>query len=195
MGFLDIFRSSTSSNGNGTKASIAIVDGDALVSERGDRGRTRPTDQLIALNWLADFASKEKISVTAVFCGRPLREVDKGGDFRGIKVHFADEPSKAIDTMLKLLRSTGPRRSIVVTSDTELRDRVLSAGADTMQPSTVRRAAESTLSRSLSGAQRRKRRPRRGGGDGGGGGRSQKPAASREDSSRESRILDFIDPI
>ena len=158
MGFLSLFTSSQRTNGDRT-TNCTLVDGDSLLDERSNGSKSRPGDQVMALKWLSDLSKKEGLKLSVVFGGSPLREVSDGGDYRGVDVHFFNDAAERQTLILKLVKSSGAAGSVVVTADEDLRKRVVSAGSGSMRPSTLKKAGESSLGRSL--RRRRSSRPGR----------------------------------
>ena len=68
-----------------------VVDGARLVDEKTGR-RMAPRDQVQMLNALSRVAKQEGLEIQAVFeSDRPLREVEHGGEFNGVKVFYAPD--------------------------------------------------------------------------------------------------------
>lgn len=189
MGFLSLFTKSTKTNGNHS-ATHALIDGDSLVDERSKSAKSRPGDQVTALKWLSELSNKEGLKMAAVFGGSRLREVAEDDDYKGIHVQFSKDGSERHDILLRLVKTHGVGQSVVVTADEKLRERVLSMGAASMRPSTLKKAGEASLGRpikkrrsSRNSRPSRSRRPQR----------KEKPA---QNTSREDKeILEYIDPL
>lgn len=203
MGFLNLFTNLQKRSRNQSRTR-ALVDGDSLLDERGNGSRSRPGDQIMALKWLAELSNKEGLDISAVFAGTRLREVSEYDDYRGVDVRFSKDDAERQSLLVKLVKSNGAARSVVVTADEKLRTRIVSMGADSMRPSTLKKAGEASLGRSLRNRRSgrsgrsdrgerserpdrppRSRRPRR-------PNREPAPAAISEE---DREILEFIDPL
>ncbi|MFH0879852.1 MAG: NYN domain-containing protein [Lentisphaerota bacterium] len=154
MSFIDKIRSMFSSEGGGESRSakrLYLMDAAKILDDKA--GRIGPREQLQVLQQLSRFASQEKVRITAVFEGRPLREVENGGEFSGITVYFAEQSSAVQEQIVRLFKKESPRAVVVVTSDAQLEKTVADQGGATLRVSTFRKAMGSN-----------------GGGNGGGGG-------------------------
>lgn len=113
-----------------------VVDGARLVDEKTGR-RMAPRDQVQMLNALARVAKQENLDVQAVFeSDRPLREVEDGGVFNGITVHFAPDTDELVAKALKLCRGGG----VLVSSGVTMESRATEAGITVLSSSTFRKA-------------------------------------------------------
>jgi predicted RNA-binding protein with PIN domain len=160
MGLSDLFRSMFAKKSNGHATTFALVDGDSAASPGRDRGRTSAGQQIAALQWMGDLAQREGLALTAVFGGIPLREVQNGGQYRGITVHFAADEEKSEELLNALAKEKrGSHSVVVITSDKGVRDRFAHIGVETMSISTLRKAVDAGGGRSG----RNGGRPQRGG--------------------------------
>ena len=163
MSFMDTIKSLFSPAGaparRGTRT--YVVDGARLVDEKTGR-RMAPREQVQMLNTLARVAKQENLEIQAVFeSDRPLREVEDGGEFNGITVHFAPDTEELVAKALKLCRGGG----VLVSSGVTMESRATEAGITVLSSSTFRKAF---LQGGLPGGDRGDRGDR---GNGGGGDR------------------------
>ncbi len=136
-----------------------VVDGARLVDEKTGR-RMAPRDQVQMLNALARVAKQEGLEIQAVFeSDRPLREVEHGGEFNGVKVFFAPDNEQLVAMALKLCKSTG---GALVSSGVTMESRATEAGISVLCSSTFRKAF---LQGGLPGGERGDRGGDRGGRD------------------------------
>jgi hypothetical protein len=143
-----------------------VVDGARLVDEKTGR-RMAPRDQVQMLNALARVAKQENLEIQAVFeSDRPLREVEDGGEFNGVKVYFAPDNEQLVALALKLCRKGN---CTLVSSGVTMESRATEAGLQVLCSSTFRKAF---LQGGMPGGERGDRGDRgdRGGDRGGNGG-------------------------
>lgn len=167
MGLLGKVQTFFATTGTSNTSSRVVVDAGALAAGRG-RGRPRPGDQIATLKRLAEFSRKEGIDVTAVFEGRRLREISEDDRYAGIPVLFVNGEGTLEDTLLQTARQQGG--ALIVTGTTELREKMMAAGFDCLQATTLRKAIDSALGVGPRGG---------GGGSGGGSGSSSSRGGSR----------------
>ncbi len=165
MGFMNTIKSlfSPASGSSGRGSRTYVVDGARLVDEKTGR-RMAPRDQVQMLNSLARVAKQENFEIIAVFeSDRSLREVEDGGEFNGIRVHFAPDTDQLVAKALKLCRGGG----VLVSSGVTMESRATEAGITVVGSSTFRKAF---LQGGLPGGGDRGDRGERGdrGGNGGG---------------------------
>ena len=135
----DVVKSWFSGSGTGR---LYIIDGAQLVGS-GSSDRLSPRDNVHVLQMLSRYAQKEAISIQVAFEGRPLREVAHGGEYGGVTVFFADKQAALQDMILDLVRSGARRQKVVlVTAQRQIEEKAVSAGAQTLRPSTLRKAME-----------------------------------------------------
>ena len=157
---------------------IYVVDGARLVDEKTGR-RMAPREQIQMLNALARVAKQENLEIQVVFeSERPLREVDNGGEFNGLKVYFEADTEQLVATALKLCRKHG---GMLVSSGVTMESRATEAGIPVLCSSTFRKAF---LQGGMPGGERGERGDRGGderrngrdrGGDRGGNGGGNRP--------------------
>jgi hypothetical protein len=177
MGLSDLFRSLFARKSNGTATTFALIDGDSAASPGRDRGRTSAGQQIAALQWMGDLAQREGLALTAVFGGAPLREVQNGGQYRGITVHFAPDEEKSEELLNSIAKEKrGSHSVVVITADKGVRDRFAHIGVSTMSISTLRKAVDAGGGRSGRGG-----RPQRN------GHRERGPGQDRGDSRGQDR--------
>jgi hypothetical protein len=114
-----------------------VVDGARLVDEKTGR-RMAPREQVQLLNSLAKVAKQEGLNIQVMFeSDRPLREVENGGEFNGLKVFFAPDTEQLVAQALKLCRKGG---NVLVSSGVTLESRATEAGITVLSSSTFRKA-------------------------------------------------------
>ena len=114
-----------------------VVDGARLVDEKTGR-RMAPREQVQMLNSLARVAKQEGLEIQVVFeSDRPLREVEHGGEFNGLKVYFAPDNEQLVALALKLCRSGN---CTLVSSGVTMESRATEAGIPVLCSSTFRKA-------------------------------------------------------
>lgn len=178
--------------GGGGPTGVYLVDAAGLSSQSGDR--MGPRDQVQLLDRLARFAKHERVHICAVLDGKPLREVDDGGEYKDVRVYFTKKEMSSSDLMLKLLKGRMRNATaLVITADTAVEEQARNMGKSVMRGATLRRAMEAAGGPAAGGdrggegrssSQRRRggRRSRRKGGRGGDGeGRSPRGAPSGSD--------------
>lgn len=160
MGFMDAIKSLFTSNGSARQnTKVYIVDVARIPDEKTGR-RLSPRDQLQMLNALARVAKQEEFEIHALIeSERPLREVDSGGAYNGVTVHFAADTDELVTQALKLGKSTG---GALVSSGPTMESRGQEAGLAVISSSTFRKAF---LPGNLLGGGERGGRSRRGGRD------------------------------
>ena len=116
---------------------IYVVDGARLVDEKTGR-RMAPREQIQMLNALARVAKQEALEIQVVFeSDRPLREVENGGEFNGLKVYFEADTEQLVATALKLCRQNN---GMLVSSGVTMESRATEAGIPVLCSSTFRKA-------------------------------------------------------
>jgi hypothetical protein len=190
MSFIKMIKSCFSSTG-GSSNRAYVVDAARLVDEKTGR-RMAPRDQVQMLNALARVSKQEGLVIQAVIeSDRPLREVEHGAEFNGVKVFYAPDTEQLVALALKLCRKSG---GALVSSGVTMESRATEAGIPVLCSSTFRKAfLQGGMSGGDRGGERRRGggRDRRGGrgdrgdrgdrgGRGGRGGRDRK-GSSRDD--------------
>ena len=138
MSFMDTIKSLfTPADGPARRGTRTyVVDGARLVDEKTGR-RMAPREQVQMLNALARVAKQENLEIQAVFeSDRPLREVEDGGEFSGITVHFAPDTEQLVAKAMKLCRGGG----VLVSSGVTMESRATEAGITVLSSSTFRKA-------------------------------------------------------
>ena len=139
MGFMDAIKSLFSPAGGSARRNprAYIVDAARLVDEKTGR-RLAPRDQVQILNALARVAKQENLDLQVVFeSDRPLREVDHGGEYNGLKVFYAPDDEQLVAMALKLSRSAD---GALVSSGVTMESRATEAGIPVLCSSTFRKA-------------------------------------------------------
>lgn len=163
MGLFDSIKSvfgSGASNGRGADC-VYIVDAEKLADSRD--GRTGPVERFRAIQQLSRFADREKVEITAILGGRPLREVADGESFNNVRVFYVAENNSMADQIEKTLGSVSGRKAVVVTNDKQFDTRLNERGVSTLRVSTLRKAfeggnGESNGNGGRGGQERRERR-------------------------------------
>lgn len=139
MGFMNAIKSLFAPAGGPDRkgSRTYVVDGARLLDEKTGR-RLSPRDQVQMLNALARVAKQEGFEIQAVFeSDRPLREVDHGGDYNGVKVFYAPDNEQLVALALKLCRDAG---GSVVSSGVTMESRAREAGIPVLCSGTFRKA-------------------------------------------------------
>jgi len=139
MAFINTIKSLFSSAGGSSHrgSRTYVVDAARLVDEKTGR-RMAPRDQVQMLNALARVSKQEGLGIQAVFeSDRPLREVEHGGEFNGVKVFFAPDNEQLVALALKLCRKGG---FSLVSSGVTMESRATEAGIQVLCSSTFRKA-------------------------------------------------------
>ncbi len=97
-----------------------------------------PREQIQMLNALARVAKQEGLEIQVVFeSERPLREVENGGEFNGLKVYFEPDNEQLVAMALKLCKGNG---GSLVSSGVTMESRATEAGIPVLCSSTFRKA-------------------------------------------------------
>ena len=167
MSFMDAIKSLFAPAGGSVRRNTRtyVVDGARLVDEKTGR-RMAPREQVQMLNALARVAKQESLTLVAVFeSDRPLREVEHGGEYNGVKTYFAPDNEQLVALALKLCKGEG---CALVSSGVTMESRATEAGIPVLCSSTFRKAF---LQGGLPGGDRGDRGDRGGNGGPGGGDR------------------------
>lgn len=189
MGLFDSIKSvfgggATTTSGSRETDRIYIVDAEKLADSR--EGRTGPVERFRAIQQLSRFADREKVEITAVVGGRPLREVAHGELFNGVRVFYVEENSSVADQIEKTIGTVHGRKPVVITNDKQLDARLLERGIATLRVSTLRKAFEGGSGDSNNDGGRGRDRDRRGDRRRGPRpDRQQRPQQSEQDSAPE----------
>lgn len=134
MGFMNAIKS-LFSPADGSSRRTYVVDGARLVDEKTGR-RMAPREQLQMLNALARISKQENFEIQVVFeSDRALREVEDGGEFNGVGVHYAPDTEQLVAKALKLCRGGGT----LVSSGVTMESRATEAGITVVSSSTFRK--------------------------------------------------------
>lgn len=117
------------------KKKVVVVDIDALQKENGLKKKASPGDQLKTLRRLAKYVAKEKINMTAVLVGKPLRKAAHAKEFDGIMVYFAKNVKKA-QKILKREYRRNKKANTLITSRSKLEKKVHKAGGNSIRCAT-----------------------------------------------------------
>ncbi len=158
MSFLRSLFGCRSSRPSSNTARRIVVDATSFVAaENRDRGgQPNPRDHFNVLRFLADFAAREQLDITAVFTGRPLREAPDGKQYKSVTAHYAETPEAMEEQVLALVRRFGPRETLVVAMSPGLEKKAMKLGATCMRTSTLKKACEEKERQ----PQQNRRRPR-----------------------------------
>ena len=139
MSFMDTIKSffAPASGSARRNTRTYVVDGARLVDEKTGR-RMAPRDQVQMLNALSRVAKQEGLEIQAVFeSDRPLREVEHGGEFNGVKVFYAPDNEQLVAMALKMCKNAG---GTLVSSGVTMESRATEAGIPVLCSSTFRKA-------------------------------------------------------
>ena len=136
MSFIKMIKSCFSSSG-GSSNRTYVVDAARLVDEKTGR-RMAPRDQVQMLNALSRVSKQEGLEIQVVLeSDRPLREVEHGAEFNGVKVFYAPDTEQLVALALKLCRKSG---GSLVSSGVTMESRATEAGIPVLCSSTFRKA-------------------------------------------------------
>jgi hypothetical protein len=128
-------------------AYTVVVDGMELsVGLTGsERDSLSPRDQIEILQKLVKIQQAEEWEMWVLFNGEPLRQVEHGGDFFGIRVFFSPTPPQRIPTLLECVRVLAKQKkhSLLITNDPLLESRARALGAHTLRAESLKKAYES----------------------------------------------------
>jgi hypothetical protein len=122
-----------------------VVDGNDMCPGKNTEEVLSPRQQVETLQRLVKIQEKEDWDCWVLFNGEPLRQVDHGGDFMGLRVFFSPTPPQRIPTLLecvKVLKQKN-RETLLVTDDETLEERARGLGAYTLRASTLKKGYES----------------------------------------------------
>ncbi|MEI6971820.1 MAG: NYN domain-containing protein [bacterium] len=123
--------------------SVVVVDVESLISPPNHGRQSSTQEKLSMLNRLAAFVEREKVPLTALFCGTPLRTAPEGESFRGVTVCYASRKDEAPVVVLRILSKRGRgRHSVVVTADAKVERAAVGSGSKVMHAATFRKALE-----------------------------------------------------
>jgi len=139
MGIFDaikgMFGGASTGMRNGRKA--FFVDCARLGDEKTGR-RLSPRDQVAILNALARIHEEEGFDMAAIFeAERPLREVENGGEYKGVVVYFAADAETLIEDALRLAKKGS---YTLVTSGPSLESKATEMRLPLFSSSTFRKA-------------------------------------------------------
>lgn len=125
--------------GGGGEDRLYVVDGERMLEGR----EVGPGDRFQLLQRLGRFVEREKVRMQVVFSGRPLREVEHGGEFMGIKVFYVEQGQDFSAQFLETVRDASRRgKTVGLTNDVELEKKIADLGALTIRASTLRKGLE-----------------------------------------------------
>lgn len=122
-----------------------VVDGKELTPGKQDGDSRSPRQQVEILQKLVKIQESEDWDCWVLFNGEPLRQVEHGGDFMGLRVFFSPTPPQRVPTLLecvKVLKKQG-RDTLLITNDEDVEDRARMAGAFTLRSDTLKKGYES----------------------------------------------------
>lgn len=132
-----VFGGGSSSSGGGDR--LYLVDGERMLDSR-DVG---PGERAALLQRLARFVEREKIRMSVVFGGRPLREVEHGGEFQGIKVFYIESREAYAEQYVQTVKDALRRDKVcAITNDAETEKKIVDLGGTTIRCSTLRKGLE-----------------------------------------------------
>ncbi|NCD33846.1 MAG: hypothetical protein EOL87_10595 [Spartobacteria bacterium] len=144
-----------------------IVDAATLDSEKGERLKLNPKNQMDILRRLSRFASKEKLEMGVVFEGKPLRDAPPREKYQNIMVYYAETPANLTVVFNDVVRMAS-KSVMVVTSNAELENAVRAGrSVGFLHGSTMRKALDANGCEvgepSRTGGRYPRRRPQGGG--------------------------------
>lgn len=122
-----------------------VVDGKDLCPGRGGDEVLKPAQQVEILQKLVKIQETEDWDTWVLFNGEPLRQVDHGGDFMGVRVFFSPTPPQRIPTLLECAKvlKRKKRDTLLVTNDPELEQRARDLGVFTLRADSLKKGYES----------------------------------------------------
>lgn len=122
-----------------------VIDGKDLTPGNGEHDELSARERIEVLQKVVKIRKGEGWDCWVLFNGEPLKQVDHGGDFMGVRVFFSPTPPQRIPTLLecaKVLKKKG-RDCLMVTNDETLEARARDLGAFTLRGDTVKKAYDS----------------------------------------------------
>ena len=121
-----------------------VIDGKDMCPGKQDEEILNPRQQVDILQKLVKIQEQEDWDTWALFNGEPLRQVDHGGDFMGVRVFFSPTPPQRVPTLLECVKvlKTQNRDALLVTNDEELEARAREQGAFTLRADSLKKGYE-----------------------------------------------------
>ena len=191
---------------SGKKTSGAVIDAASLFEAQHGSGRPRLPEQVQLLNRLADYSSKEGISLTAVFDSRALRESPNGELYKDVLTYYTNQEKEIAD----IVRHGVNKRNgdcVVISSNKSVEDAMKDSGTTVISAVTFKKALDASLgSKGRSGGGQGRRSGGRGSGGrrgnkgqkrSGGGNDNRNRQKNKQNSPKQEKdpILDLIDPL
>lgn len=185
-------------NGAAEELSGKVYIVDASSIDQDNQKQMSPHQQISVLKRLASFAKKEGISIHALLDGKPLRVVDDGGDFSGVKVFFTRGKIDIPALIRKRLKSVRADKITVIANDQSLEAEVEACGGQLMSTSTFRKALGGQGRGKPQSAKRRRsgsssRRGKRGGSRRDKDGGKRQKSGGKNEMDHVSDLIDLVD--
>jgi len=121
-----------------------VIDGKDMRPGRNDSDELTPREQIEVLQKLVKIQNAEEWEIWVLFNGEPLKQVDHGDDFMGVRVFFSPTPPQRIPTLLECVKvlKKQERDSLMVTNDSDLEERARKQGAFTLRADTLKKGHE-----------------------------------------------------
>lgn len=128
-----------------TDTVTVVVDGKDLCPGRSDDEVLKPARQVEILQKLVKIQESEDWDLWVLFNGDPLRQVEHGGDFMGVRVFFSPTPPQRVPTLLECVKvlKRKKRDALLVTNDEQLEQRGRERGAFTLRADSLKKGYES----------------------------------------------------
>ena len=122
----------------GTTKRTLVVDLAAVLKAKGVRGRAQSRQQLQVLRSLSRLVQREKVNVTAVMVGEPLKKAPHNKVFDHVRVRYATSDDNLNKQLIAGVSQAGTS-AVLVTEDVALEKKVIRTGKDTLRVSTFRK--------------------------------------------------------
>jgi hypothetical protein len=121
-----------------------VVDGKDMCPGKSDEEVLNPRQQVEILQKLVKIQEHEDWDTWVLFNGEPLRQVEHGGDFMGVRVFFSPTPPQRIPTLLECVKvlKAKKRDTLLVTNDETLESRARELGAFSLRADSLKKGYE-----------------------------------------------------
>jgi len=128
-----------------SEKNTVVVDGKDMCPGKPEGDSLSPRQQVEILQKLVKIQEAEDWDCWVLFNGEPLRQVEHGGDFMGIRVFFSPTPPQRVPTLLECVKvlQQQNRDALLVTNDEKLEERARGLGAYTLRADTLKKGYES----------------------------------------------------
>lgn len=122
-----------------------VVDGMELLPGLRESEELTPREQIEVLQRLVKIQEAEGWEIWVLFNGEPLKQVEHGGEFLGVRVFFSPTPPQRVPTLMECIRVLHKqgRDALLVTNDAKAESRARESGALTLRADTLKKGYES----------------------------------------------------